>query len=420
MATLVWRGDAPAVSQVTTWAFGGTWEATDLVKVTINGKTVSVTADSTLANTVIDNVAAALTALSAALHPEFAEIAWSRSGGNLVGTAVTAGQTFTAAVTTTESDGGSADGQTIGSATLATASAAPNDWSTAGNWSTGAVPVDGDDVHFEHSSIDVLYGLNQSGVQLASLRIGQSYTGKIGLPRTSDAGYIEYRAAYLAIGAAVIHIGDGVGAGSSRIKLDTGADQTALHIHDAGSPAESDLESVLWKGTHADNVINLSKGSLGVAVLPSETATIATLNLGYRDNVIGDATARLGSGVTLTTINKSGGALEINSNLTTLTQTDGETTIAAGAVTTLNVRGGAVRYNSTGACGTANVAAAATLDFSRDLRAKTVTTTNKYGDGRVRDPFKVVTFTNGIDCEESDLSTLELGSHVNIARAATS
>ena len=49
MATCEWVGNALAVAQVHTWTFAGTWEATDVINVTINGKTISVVAGSTVA-----------------------------------------------------------------------------------------------------------------------------------------------------------------------------------------------------------------------------------------------------------------------------------------------------------------------------------------------------------------------------------
>src|SRR4051794_15444652 len=110
MGTVRWRGDAPAVAQVTAWVFGGTWETDDVVKVTINGKTVSVTTGSTVIATLLDTV---VTALNASTIQEIAEITWSRSSSSLVGTCDTAGVPFTCTVSTTEAGGGAADAQTI-------------------------------------------------------------------------------------------------------------------------------------------------------------------------------------------------------------------------------------------------------------------------------------------------------------------
>src|SRR6185295_12509087 len=112
MASTTWRGDAPAVAQVDTLTVGGTIEATDIFKMTINGKTLSVTAGSTVAATVATTIA---TAWNASTIPEFAEItAAATSGGALTLTADTPGKPFVCTVSTTEANGDPADAQTFG------------------------------------------------------------------------------------------------------------------------------------------------------------------------------------------------------------------------------------------------------------------------------------------------------------------
>lgn len=59
---------------------------------------------------------------------------------------------------------------------------ANGDWSVAGNWSPSGVPVTGDDVFIEQGSDAIIAGLNQTAVNLASLRI--SFMGSIGTSTT--------------------------------------------------------------------------------------------------------------------------------------------------------------------------------------------------------------------------------------------
>ena len=54
------------------------------------------------------------------------------------------------------------------------------DWNNVNNWSGAAVPIDGDDVFIGEGTKDLLTNLNQSSIQLDSLRIGSGYTGTIG------------------------------------------------------------------------------------------------------------------------------------------------------------------------------------------------------------------------------------------------
>jgi trimeric autotransporter adhesin len=430
MATVRWLGNAPAVSQVTDYLFAGTWETSDVITLTIGQKVVSTTATSTTEATIVDALVTLWNNLSPTTHKEFTEITASRTGDTLRLTADTAGKPFTCTVATTETGGGAADDQTIdggasSAGTNSTASAGPNHWDSAMNWSGGAVPVNSDDVFIENSAVDILYGLAQTAVTLTSLNIPMSYTGKIGNPRRNAGGYEEYRDLYLAIKATTVNIGYGTGAGSGRIKLDQSSAATTLNISGSGSPAESGLESILWKGTESTNVVNIRKGSFGAAVFAGETATIATLRSSYVTNVQGDVQARLGAGVTLTTVNQSGGTLEINAGFTTLNMLDGQTTIQAGNVTTISIDGGTCWYNGAGTLTTINIGTSGTLDLSRDLRTIVITNAvNINAGGAFLDPFKrdadvVIDLERcGGKFRDEEGTTIHLGTHLRLTRGS--
>jgi len=417
MATVYWVGGAAPVAKVVTCTIGGTVEAGDIFKITMGAKTLSYSAGTTNAETEATALAAAWNALSATTYPEFAEItAAATSGGALTLTHDTAGTDFSVTLATTESNGGAADDQTFTQSDT-TANAGPNDWSTAANWSGGAVPVNGDDVVIENSAVSIYYGLAQSAVTLASLVIESSYTGAIGLPPDNANDYVEYRDQYLAIGATVLKILGGTG----QVNIDVGSAQTAATITSAARSNTTGLPAILLKGTHVGNTVTVTKGDVGVAVKAAETATAATLAVGYDASLAGDATVVCGSGVTLTTINQSGGSLTIESNATTINQTEGTLHVTgAGAVTTLNLDGGTCYYKSTGTCTTANVGNGGVLDFRRNPSARTVTNcTVNYG-AAVYDPAKTVTWTNGLDlyrCSVDEI-TLDVGSHLTLTPSA--
>ena len=418
MATKRWIGGALAVAQVDTLTVGGTIEAGDKFNITINNKTLSVSAANTDADDVAAQIATAWAALDSTYYPEFAEITAAAvgSGGQLTLTANTPGVPFTATVETTESDDIAADSQTFGTATT-TSSAGPNHWDSAGNWSGNSVPVDTDDVYFENSSISVLYGLSQGSLDLASLHIKQSFTGQIGLPQ-HNGSYSEYRTDYLTLGTAtVLEIGEGEGTGSSQIKIDVGSNQCTATIHNSGNPATAGLEAIILKGTHSSNAVQVKKGSVGIAVFAGESATVATLKVGYVDNQDADAIVRCGSGTTLTTIVKSGGQLTISSNVTTLTQDAGTTTInGAATLGTLNLDGGTLKYLSTGTLTTAKIGDGGVLDFRADLDSRTVTNCTMGKGASLFDSFETVTWSNPITlnrCSISDVA-LDLGVHITI------
>ena len=73
--------------------------------------------------------------------------------------------------------------------------------------------------------------------------------------------------------------------------------------------------------------------------------------------------------------------------------TTGTLTVNSGSITTLTADGGTVYYAGTGTIATANLSEA-TLDFSRDMRGRTVTNANLYRGAGWLDPFFTVTKTN--------------------------
>lgn len=435
MATKIWRGDSPAVAQVVTVTVGGTIETTDIFKMTINGKTLSVVGGSATAATVATTIAAAWNALSSTAYPEFAEItAAATSGGAFTLTADTAGKPFTVSLETTETGGGAADDQTFGQSTT-TACSGPNHADVSANWD-GGTPVDGDDVVIGPGSSSILYGLDLATVTPASIRIHQGFTGKIGLARVNkdlpSAPYYEYRETYLKFGDSgdatniAITIGEGEGSGSSRIKLNTGTSQATLSVLNTGQAETTGDQVFYWKGTHASNSISVSKGNVGVASLPGETATLLTLNVGYRQNVAGDSNVVCGTGVTLTdaTIKQSGGNLSLNSATSgsaTITILDGKLTLQSGGHVGLSIQGGEVVYNSTGTLGgNPSVSGQGHLNFSQDLRAKTVTNpVEVYGpNAKVSDPNKSVSSLVLDLNQTANTANMVIGTNLRITRGS--
>jgi hypothetical protein len=423
--TLIWTGNGIPRAKVATYTIGGTIEVGDVFILTSGIKQFTYTAGTTVAATEAAAMVTALQALTSnSGYNEFTRVtAAYTSGGSFTLTSNYDGEDFTITPSTTESGGGGADAQTFAVSTTTT-NTGPAVFDDPNNWNLGVAPATGDTVIFENSSKDCLYGLSQSGVTLAALYVRPTYTGAIGLAKyNTDGGFAEYRPLYLNIKATLADID---GSGSSRLRFDFDSAANTTIIRGAGNSREQGVPTILWKGTNAGNVLTVLKGTVGVAIYGGETANLTGgLKLGYITNLDGDADVKLGSGVTLAQIDKEGGKLEINSNVTTLNHNGGETTINNGGVTMLTGRvGGKVIYNSTGTLATASLSGAVELDFSRDPRAKAVTNPiDTYGSQiRIRDPFKVV--NSGamvIDCNETgDLSRLDIGQNVRITRGTPS
>jgi hypothetical protein len=363
MGTLYWRGDADAVAQVHTASIDsvdGT-PANNTFIVTIGGVAISEVGDTDVSTTATNLRAT----LNASTHPYFAAITWSGSTGDIIGTADTPGVPFVAALTETGAGTG-----TVTDFAVTTASAGPNDWSTGDNWftaggSAGTAPVSTDDVIIENTSVSIAFGLDQNAVALDSLRIDQSYTGKIGLSRvvfatssdaaTTDSTKAEYRDHYLKIGAEFIDIGEvsgpGTATGSTRIKIsNVDAAASTTTIHNTASTGEGIFPAIRLLNTHASSTLQIKKapGGVGVAIdEPGETTTFATITISDET-----AAAKLftGDGLTLTTFIQSGGTTRLQvvdaGTLTTLTVNGGVlTTVGDFTVTTLTVGEGTVNAN---------------------------------------------------------------------------
>ena len=404
MATRVWIGAVRPVAQVTQWLFGATWEADDIVNITIGSKAVSVTTGSATITTLLDTI---VSALNAADDGEFAEITWSRSGNYLVGTADEAGVPFTCTVSSTEAGGGAADAQRIdgttsSSGTATTACTGPNFANVAGNWSGATLPVDTDTVIFADSSVDCLYGLDNNGVTPAEVIFDSSFTGNVGLPVYNENGYYEYRDRFLKYcnsgdaATTLVTVGQGSSAGSGRIKLNAGTGRCTVTVLKTSSPQEDGEMAFEFLGTHASNEVNVSRGSVGLANSAGSAATISTLRIGYIDSVDSDSDVLCGTGATLTTVTQTGGEAETRSNITTLTLNGGTHIRNAGTTTTATVNGGELIYNTTGTLSTLVVANGGKANFSGDLRPKTVSSLTVNSGAALLEPHGVVTYSGGI------------------------
>lgn len=426
MATLRWRGGAAAVAEVHTYAFAGTWEATDLIRVVIGSKQVDFVAGSTVTNTVVSNLVTAWNALDASDYPELAEVTASVvTAGTLTLTHDTPGWPFVATLTPLEAGGGAADAQTIEGAgtattgTVATAATGPHHWDDPLNWSTGAVPTTGDTAYLENSEDDILFGLAQSGVTLAQLVVSNSFSGRLGLPMVNEEGdetYPEYRPRSLVIGATSCIVGEGVGPGSGRLRLNMSSIQTALTVYGTGGPDEDGLEALCWVGTHAANVVSVFAGSVAIAPHGTDTATVATLRVGQQGGGDSDVSMRVGDGAALTTLEQLAGEVRLDgATVTTVAKVGGRLSLLdCGTVTTLTNDAGEVVYRSAGTITTLTIGPRGVVDFSQDMRGRTVTNAAQLHPGAaLLDPYATVTFSAGIKLNRGEVAdfVLSLGYH---------
>ncbi len=375
-----------------------------LYTVTINQKPVTFTSGS---GTTVDLISAGLAAaLTAAAAGEFREISWADLTGTISGTAQAAGDPFTLSV-----------GSHL-SASTTNANVSPADLNNTLNYSTGSLPGNGDSLYFDNMDQPADVNLNAlASVNPALVVFASTYTGQVGLPErtgsaSSSTSYEEYRPRYFQIGAGtgamVINVGDALGGqGSGLIQIDTQAGQATLTVASTGnSNSNGNLYPLVWKGTHASNVVTVTGGSLDVAPFGNEIATIATLT-------VNSGNCRTGAGVTLTNVNMNNGALTTKSAITTATQLGGAWTHTAGTIGTLLINGGTFSLNAGITISTSlTVGPGATLDLTNCPAALVLSgTVTVYGTARILDPNDripksvAIFYPNGFDSVEWTRST---------------
>lgn len=411
MTVQIWRGDAPALAQVNALTVGGTAALGQTYAATINGKSVTYTATGADTNATIATALLAL--LQASTVPEFLEVTWAAGASAVVtGTATTAGKPFTQ--TSAASGTGS-----LATATTVTG-AGPNDVGVAANWSSGTLPATGDTIVFDSSTVDALYNLSAlAAVYPAAVTINASYNGKVGLP-SYNGSYYEYRPQYLQLQGCSgnVNVGYGAGQGSGRVKLDLQTTNAwAVNVEGTSSPADSALgvqQALLLKGGKAGCTLCVNKGTVGVAALPGESATVPTLNVGYVSQVQGDATVFCGAGAALTAVNQAGGTLTLQGNVTTFTQTAGVCYQLAGTIATATVEGTLYAQAPGTFATTVNVTGGGRLDCAQDMRSRACTNPIAlYAGASLNDPFGTL-FAGGptafktVECTLADV-TVNLG-----------
>lgn len=421
MATQVFTSNAPVIAQQTTWAFAGTWNSADDVVFTIGTKTYTVVVGSATITTLLATLVAAFNSLDSSIYPEFTgDIVASNDSTHFIATAANAGVPFTMALSTNSSLG------TIGSATVATASSGPNDWSSAANWSTGSVPVSSDTVYITTPGTAIYYGFAQSAVLLTAMNITVPAT--IGLPSVNSNGYIEYRPTYLAIGASTITFYPNVGTGSCFFQLDPGAHATVLNAFGMGSPggaanSATGNYALAIRGGGSNYTLNLQQGIIGVAVNTGETATLPAVTIGYENNVSSDVSLTLGSGCTTTLISQLGGSVLANCSVATWTMAAGAAVITgASTITTLTLfpaaqQTASMSYQSSGTITTLNVGPRGTFESQKVSLARTVTNCTAYAGSSIIDAERSVTFTNPptFRCDPFSECMIVRGSNISVA-----
>src|SRR3990172_2738003 len=386
MSTKYWIGGAPAVKQIQTISITA-FDAATTYKATIGGQTISQVG-TTDANTTATNLK---NQLAASTHPYFAAVVWTVATNVVTGTAVDAGEPFVATASVTGGTG------TI-STTVTTANSGPNDWNVATNWSDGVVPVDADDVIIDRGP-NICWGLDQNTVDLTTLSVLQTYTGRIGLNKrrlatnadasADTATAVEYRDDYLKISSTKIDLGFNLtsssAAGSGRIKINnTKAGASDLTVHATGnSSVDTDLPAIRYLANNASANVYIRSAQAGIGIAAdsfTETSTLGKVSIS--DNTEASKVVT-GPGLTLTTWEQNGGqnVMQVTSSGVTTVEVNGGQLTTEGdyTITTMNANAGTVRPNNIKTAGNAITTLnidGGTVDGTKSTRARTWATVN--------------------------------------------
>ncbi|MBN1435681.1 MAG: hypothetical protein JW936_01275 [Sedimentisphaerales bacterium] len=391
MADKRWIGGAADVAQVdhvtpANVYFDDSFEIT-LADDTGASDTISFTATAASVQNVVEGLAAAAAAAKAAGTAPWDAVTVTEDDTKVIITADTAGVPFY--VTTSTTDGGGTDNQTL-TRSEGTANSGDNDYNTAANWSPAGVPEAADDVYFENDDTDILYGLDQSAVDLSSFNVAQSFTGTLG----TTSAYLQIDADDVRIG---YHNGPGRPSGSSRIRLDLGSNECDTVIENAGTASSTSDCAINLLANNSSSDVEIRKGKVGLGNLYGETATFGVVMIHYTSNPRSDCEVYVGAGVTLTTI-YTAGVTRIEGLVTTINAMYGTlTTEGANGYTAVNVYGAAANLNAAGTIATLKGYNGAVIDLTKSHIARTVTDTKLEPGAKLITDESYVTHTNGIE-----------------------
>lgn len=253
------------------------------------------------------------------------------------------------------------------------------DYSVAGNWVEGAVPVAGDAVTIMPNPDGTVYnitaGLNQAGVAITSFVVDQSYTGTI----AATGGYL-----LLNVTTAVSINGNGAMyidcSAANLLELNVRMDEdTAGHLY--------------WKGP------TVSGAYLHRGVMTHVSGTATAFYVSLVDDEDDDSTLTWTAG-TATLMVVLGGSITMNGGTWSgYRQTAGEVIVKTGTVTSPDIHGGTFDYRSVTTLGLLECyGESAVFTLANDIRPKTITTIYARGTPTLYldNGADTITFTNGV------------------------
>ena len=287
------------------------------------------------------------------------------------------------------------------------------------NWSTAAIPADGETIVFPATAGYACDGgdlTNGGAIQFVGFIIEEGYAYQIG----SLAAYLQ-----IDLLDAAAYYDVEIAATTSQVFLDVDnyhrivvtrstAQSTGQYgvnligLHDADDTAGRGTIYVACENGASTVGIGANTGEdmeVNKIVVTGGTCTVGDLVTEHDDAAAPD-------------VEVTNGTLRCYCPVGTYDVLGGLVYHEDGLVTTLNADGGIVYYKSDGTATTVNIQGK--VDCTLDLRGRTWTNCNIYRGGSLLDPYKTLTLTNDIDLEGCGIEdiALDLGTHLTLARSA--
>jgi len=247
------------------------------------------------------------------------------------------------------------------------------DWGTATNWVADDMPEAGDTAIVPADASVNIDGSDDTAVALDALIIEKGCTITIG--SRANGVVTSLQLAFTGQTNSTVEL---AGTGLTYIDL---TDPHSIHITAAAaSPGTGQYGLNILCASDADNLPTMNIAcdtgeSVGIAANANESSEVESFTITGGDVTVGDGVTDFDSAA-VTSLTMSGGNVVCKSAIITTTITGGTLRHEVGAITTANVYGGTLYYNSITTLATVNVKDNGRLDFSEELRARTVTTTN--------------------------------------------
>ena len=256
-----------------------------------------------------------------------------------------------------------------------TGGAGDGDWVTAGNWSGGAAPVNGDVVYIDRTTDNITLNLDQSAVTLDGLFITSEFEGTIGNGLDETDEFLQ-----IAVDGnnGNVVIGEGDGNNSQRLNLDLGNTVCNIDIRNTQTTGlDSPKSPVRIKCNNSSNVIQINGDASNVSFNDDPSLSVQALGT---ITVFETNNAYIGPGSTYTELNVISGTVLV-AEAQGSNQIQGGTVTFEGstAISEIIQTDGTVINNSTGTV-TTYTGRGGILDLQQSAFARTITTLTKSPD----------------------------------------